>query len=114
MTTTPDAKPLPTWRLAAGILILAAMLTILLLFAPTYVADYRLSRYLRVAVNEQVSDLDFEQGLCAEAARLGLPVTPENLRISSTGSGRSVELRYVVHSQVFAADLHFHSTASTR
>ena len=104
---------LPLWRLISGFAILGALVAVLLWMAPTYVRDYELKRYLRTRALSANSEAELATDIVGKAAGLGLPVRTEDLRITPSGSGFHIDMRYAVHVPVIEADLHFHSSVDS-
>lgn len=107
------ADKLPLWRLIAGVLVLAAMAGVLLALAPVYFENLQLGRYLRTAVADRdTSDQAIQTGILARAKQLGLPVQPDEIKISHPGGKREVQIRYAVEMEFpLQVGLHFHPGA---
>lgn len=118
MTAAVPATRLPAWRLAAGILILAAMFSVLASLAPVYVADYQLKSYFRgVAARPDTlttPDDALRATVVKRAVELGLPLTPADIRITRQDGKVQMEMRYAVHFRIYQVDLHFHTAAGSR
>lgn len=108
---------LPLWRLLSGSAILLALVTILLLLAPVYLADFQLRRYLRQTITEagsiSLTESALRQRLATRARELSLPVDGNQIAITHPGGKTRVEMRYAVRKDfgLYQVDLHFHSGA---
>lgn len=108
---------LPLWRLLSGSAVLVALVTILLLLAPLYLADFRLRQYLRQTMTEagaiSLTEPALRQKLATRARELSLPVDGNQIAITHPGGKIRVEMRYAVHRDfgLYQVDLHFHSGA---
>ena len=111
---------IPRWRIAAGIFVLAGLVFFLALFAPYYFRNLQLQTYVsemthRVAAGPPSDDV-LRTRVVEEARRLSLPVSDDNVRISHTGDGLQVDVRYSVSINLpgYAVKLHFYPGAGSR
>jgi hypothetical protein len=108
---------LPLWRLIAGVSILAALASVLVLLAPVYLANYRFQRLVTgLMASPETSDWDetrFRQRVTAEARELALPVAPGEVVLSQSGGHTRLEIHYPVRRDfgLYQVDLHFHASA---
>ena len=109
-----------TWRIVAGVALLAALLGFCGLLARPYYQNWRLQRYLETVAFEQARRTQptemFVADIAEQSARLGLPVGADQIRITKTESGMFVELRYFVRVDLllYTVDLHFRPAAGAR
>lgn len=111
---------LARWRLAAGIAILAALLGFCALLFQPYLQNWRLQRYLEELAfdpQRQTQGIEVTQAAVAErAARLGLPVRLDQIRVRQNPNGVFLEAAYVVRVELllYTVDLHFRPSAGAR
>ncbi|MEO8597456.1 MAG: hypothetical protein ABI759_29330 [Candidatus Solibacter sp.] len=113
-------KPVPRWRIAAAVLVLAALAGFGILFAPTYIGNLKLQSYVaeitRNVESRNVADEALRQNVLAKARELDLPVKADNVHIiRSTGELR-IDVRYFVRVSLpgYTVDLHFYPGAGSR
>jgi hypothetical protein len=108
------------WRLVLALAVLAALVTFCgLLFGPYY-RNWKLQGFLegiafdagRAANPEGV----FQAEVANEAARLGIPVGSDQIRVSKREQGVYLEARYIVRVDLYlyTVDLHFRPSAGVR
>jgi hypothetical protein len=105
-------------RLAAGILVLAALIGFGLLLIPSYYRNWELQCVLEDTVAETASltrpaDL-LKIDIAREAAEIGLPVSPGQVQVLQTPGRVALQADYFVRIDlaVYTVDLHFHPRAS--
>lgn len=102
-----SAQKLPLWRLITGLAIFALLFTILGLLAPTYIENYRLSRYVR-----SLSPADADETLRTEAVtrahQLGLPLQTNDIEITRASGKPQLHSHYKVKFDLwlYPVDLH--------
>jgi hypothetical protein len=108
------------WRIAVGVGILAALLFFCALLFRPYLQNYRLQAFVEQLAFDQ-NQRQKPEALVAAAvaehgARLGLPVSFDNVRVSKTGSTMYIEVRYFVRVDLtlYTVDLHFRPSAGVR
>ena len=113
-------NPLPRWRIAAGGLVLAALLLLAALFTPVYVRNLKLQSYVdgithRVASDKQ-SDQELRDRILQRAHELDLPVTAGDVHIVRNSDGLRIDVRYAVtiHAPLYRVDMHFYPGAGSR
>jgi hypothetical protein len=111
VSAPPDplaSKTLPRWRLGAGMAVLAAFSSILLLLVPVYLRNQRLQEFLRET--PAASDEVLEQAILNKSRSLGLDITPDHIQIRRPPGGRT-GVRYVIRVTMllYTVDLHFSS-----
>ncbi len=112
MSAPPDplaSKSLPRWRLGAGMAVLAAFSSILLLLVPVYLRNQRLQEFLRET--PAASDEVLEQAILNKSRSLGLDITPDHIQIRHPPGGGRIGVRYVIRVTMllYTVDLHFSS-----
>lgn len=108
------------WRMVAGIAVLLAVAGFGAMLAEPYLQNWKLQTYLESYAYDpaqlKLSDQTVRFAVANEAARLGLPVSPDQVRINRTKDTLYVEVRYSVHVDLYAytVDLHFRPSAGVR
>jgi hypothetical protein len=106
-----------TARLIAGAAVLALLGVIAVLLIPPYAANWRLQSYLNdfaddaAASHKSVGIVRSE--VLNAAAALGLPVTSDDVQVTSTPTGVRIDVLYIVHVDLagYTIDLHFRPQA---
>ena len=113
-------KPLPRWRVAAGCLVLAALVFFAFLFAPIYIRNLKLQNYVdglthRVGSGQQ-SDEVLRGWILQKAHQLDLPVTGDNVHIYRTADGLRIDVQYAVavSAPFYRVSIHFYPGAGSR
>jgi hypothetical protein len=106
---TPGEK-LPVWRLISGLGVLGLLLLVAMVIAPVYIANYRLTQYVRTLAAQpdanRTPDETFRAEIADRAHELHLPLHPADITVKHEG-GR-VQLQVANYkAQVYHADLHF-------
>ncbi len=118
-------NPVPRWRIAAAVFVLAALLGFGVLFAPTYLGNLKLQTYVaeitRRVDSQNESDEALRQNVLKKAQELGLPVKADNVHIVRSQGDRSngglrIDVRYFVRVSLpgYTVDLHFYPGAGSR
>jgi len=103
-----------------GIAIIAALLFFCALLFRPYLQNYRLQAFVEQLAFDQNQQKQPEALIAASvaehAARLGLPVSFDNVRVSKSGSTMYIEVRYFVRVDLalYTVDLHFRPSAGVR
>jgi hypothetical protein len=111
-----------SWRIALGIAVLAALVAFGVLLTGPYYRNWQLQRYLEetafAAEPQPPRATDLVAASVAEtAARLGIPVRTEQIRVTRAAEGGLyLEARYVVRVDLllYTVDLHFRPSAGVR
>ena len=113
-------KPVPRWRIAAAVMVLAALLGFGVLFVPIYADNLKLQTYVdeitrRVDIQKQ-PDEALRQMVLNKAHELDLPVKADNVHIIRSPEGLRIDVRYFVRVTLpgYTVDLHFYPGAVTR
>ena len=121
MTSEPaiESVPLPLWRAVAGLGALAALVGVLLLLAPSYVENYRLTGRLKTTVataTPSVSEDDLRTAVLGEANAMHVPVLPGDVKVEHPGGKLEVQVKYVIQKSLgpYQVDLHFHPSARAK
>jgi formate hydrogenlyase subunit 3/multisubunit Na+/H+ antiporter MnhD subunit len=103
----------PRWRLAAGILVLAALGFFAAVLAPIYLRNFQFHEFLsglahNLETRERSGDALLGMVL-AKARSLNLPVTASEVQITRTGEEVRIVVRYVVKVDLpaYTVELHF-------
>jgi len=108
------------WRLAAGFLIIAILISFCALLAKPYWLNWKLQQYVEQAAfdpgRQNLPPEVFLADVADYAARLGLPVSTEQIRVTRSEAGVYIEVRYFVRVDLFlyTVDLHFRPSAGAR
>jgi hypothetical protein len=104
----------PRWRLAAGVLVLAALGLFAAVLTPIYVRSLRFHEFVsslphHVAMRDGSGDALLRDMVLAKARSLSLPVTASNVQIIRTGGEVRIVVRYVVKVDLpgYMVELHF-------
>jgi hypothetical protein len=103
----------PRWRLAAGVLVLAALGLFTAVLAPIYLRNFRFHEFvsgLTHNVETRERSGDALKGMVLTKARsLNLPVTASDVQITRTGEEVRIAVRYVVKVDLpgYTVELHF-------
>ena len=110
-------KPVPRWRIAAAIAVLAALLGFGALFAPIYAHNLELQNYVaEITQNVSAPETTLLQQVVDKARSLDLPVTADNVHITHSPEGTRIDVRYFVRVTLpgYTVDLHFYPGAGSR
>ena len=113
-------NPVPKWRIAAAVLVLAALLGFGALFAPIYAHNLKLQTYVeeitRRVDSQNQPDEALRQNVLNKAHELDLPVKADNVHITHSPEGLRIDVRYFVRVTVpgYTVDLHFYPGAGSR
>ena len=112
MSDTVDGNPssrIPSWRIAAGAAVLAALLLIGILLTPVYLRNLELEKFLRE--HPPASDERLRQLILDKGHSLGLNIMPDHLNIRRSAAGGRNQVHYVVRARLplYSIDLHFSS-----
>ncbi len=105
------------WRILAGSAILALLAAFAALTAPHYLRNERFQEVLRQmtleAENRNAPPDILRARVAEQAARLGLHVGPEQVRVRASPQHLEIQVRYAVTVDlaVYTVDLHFHPSA---
>jgi hypothetical protein len=113
-------NPVPRWRIAAAIAVLAALLGFGIMFAPIYLGNLELQTYVseitRTVDNKNQPDEALRQNVLNKARELDLPVKADNVHIMRSPEGLRIDVRYFVRVTIpgYTVDLHFYPGAGSR
>ncbi len=113
-------NPVPRWRIAAAVLVLAALLGFGAMFAPIYAGNLKLQTYVaeiaRRVESRNQPDEALRQNVLNKARELDLPVKADNVQIMRSPDGLRIDVRYFVRVTVpgYTVDLHFYPGAGSR
>lgn len=108
------------WRVALAIAIVLAFAGFCTLLAAPYYRNWQLQSYLEGkafdAATAQHSEPVIRAEIAEKAAALGIPVPPDQIRVTRSRSGVYLEARYSVRVDLalYTVDLHFRPTAGVR
>lgn len=103
-----------------AVVILGGLLGFLAMFAPIYVRNQELQKYVsdltRPVENAQKSDDLLRTLVIDKAHRLNLPVAADNVHIMRAADGLHIDVRYFVRVDLpgYTVDLHFYPGAGSR
>ena len=113
-------NPVPRWRIAAAIAVLAALLGFGVLFAPIYAGNLKLQSYVAEITHRVDSqnqpDEALRHNVLNKARELDLPVRADNVQITHLPDGLRIDVRYFVRVTLpgYTVDLHFYPGAGSR
>jgi hypothetical protein len=105
------------WRVTAGAAILLLLAAFGVLLIPHYLRNMEFQRSLEAmaqdAENRNTPDEVVEVRVVDRAARLGLAIRPEQVRLHRSGERLRIEVRYAVPIDLpfYTVDLHFRASA---
>ena len=113
-------NPVPRWRIAAAVAVLAALLGFGAMFAPIYLDNLKLQTFVaeitrRVDSKDQ-PDEALRQNVLNKARELDLPVKADNVHIIRSPESLRIDVRYFVRVNLpgYTVDLHFYPGAGSR
>ena len=117
-------NPVPRWRIAAAIFVLAALAGFGALFTPIYLDNLKLQSYVAELTRrpESVGQPDdaLRQSVVTKAIQLELPVKADNVHINRepgvVPGNLRIAVRYFVRVNLpgYTVDLHFNPSAVSR
>ena len=113
-------NPVPRWRIAAALAVLAALLGFGVLFTPIYLDNLKLQSFVaelkRRAESQGQTDDALRQTVLTRAIQLDLPVKPDNVHIDRRPDELRIDVRYFVRVNLpgYTVDLHFYPGAGSR
>ena len=113
-------NPVPRWRTAAALAVLAALLGFGVLFAPIYAGNLKLQTYVAEITHrvdsKSETDETLRQNVLNKAHELDLPVKADNVHIIRSPEGLRIDVRYFVRVTLpgYTVDLHFYPGAGSR
>jgi len=113
-------KPLPGWRIAAALVVVAGLALFGVKVGPIYLHNLELQTFVGAltARPDNLSQTDERlRGQVLEKARvLNLPVQADNVKIVRRDSTVRIDVRYIVRVDLpgYTVDLHFYPGAGSR
>ena len=113
-------NPVPRWRIAAAVMVLAALLGFGAMFAPIYAGNLKLQSYVEEITHRVDSqsqpDETLRQNVLNKAHELDLPVKADNVQINRSPDGLRIDVRYFVRVTLpgYTVDLHFYPGAGSK
>lgn len=106
------SKPVPAWRIGAGLIVLGCLSLIGVLLIPVYLRNLELEKFLRET--PPASDEMLRRAILDKSHALGLSIPADHLQIRRSPAGPRVDVRYVVNVSLplYTVDLHFSSSVS--
>lgn len=104
-------------RVAAGVLVLAALAAVGIVLIPPYAANWKMQRYLNELIDDPATAAQPPEAVrnqvLAKAASLGLPLTSPDVQVLPSHNALRIDALYVVHVDVagYTVDLHFRPAA---
>jgi hypothetical protein len=108
------------WRLAAGGIILSALVLAAVFLAPSYIRNIRLQQFLADMVQQpetyDIPPAMVQARVANAAAQLGIPVSPSQVKVTREGNSLLIEVRYFVRVDLplYTVDLHFRARGGGR
>lgn len=106
--------------MAAGAVVLAALVYVAVLFAPLYIRNLKLQSYVDGLThrggNDMPADAVLRRLVLDEAGSLDLPVSDANVHILHTAEGLRIDVSYEVNvrAPLYQVNLHFYPGAGSR
>ncbi|HLG99952.1 MAG TPA: DUF4845 domain-containing protein [Bryobacteraceae bacterium] len=100
-------------RVAAGILVLLALVGVALVLLPPYASNWRFQRYLNQLADDPATASappdEVQAKITREAQSLGLPLAAHDVQITRSQNAIRIDALYVVHVDIigYTVDLHF-------
>lgn len=119
-TATSSSPGVPAWRLAAGGLVLLALMALGVVLTPIYLRNLQFQHYVEDLADRpetrKSTDETIRANVVERAGELNLPVHMDDIHVVRTAESLRVNTRYVVHVNllVYAVDLHFYPGAGSR
>ncbi len=113
-------NPLPRWRIAAAVLVLAGLALLAAKIGPMYFHNLQLQNFVHDLAanpdNRSKPDSLLRGQVLDKARALKLPVTPDNVQIARTPDALHIDVRYIVRVDLpgYTVDLHFYPGAGSR
>ena len=113
-------KPLPRWRIAAALVVVAGLALFGVKVVPIYIHNLQLQSFVgTLAVrpeNLSTNDDLLRAQVLQQAHALDLPVQPGDVRIVRSGDVLRIDVRYIVRVDLpgYTVDLHFYPGAGSR
>lgn len=113
-------SPVPRWRIAAAIFVLALLVFFLAMFAPYYLRNLELQNFVseitRRVENQTKSDDVLRTWVVERARQLELPITEDEVHITHPLDGMRIDIRYFIKVDVpgYTVNLHFYPGAGSR
>ena len=113
-------NPVPRWRIAAAVLVLAALLGFGALLVPIYADNLKLQTYVEEITRRVDSQKQPDEArrwiVLNKAHELDLPVKEDNVHIIRSSEGLRIDVRYFVRVTLpgYTVDLHFYPGAGSR
>jgi hypothetical protein len=101
-------------RTAAGAILAAGLVSVLVVLVPSYRKNSRFQEYLEQAVTRPGPPAILKTDIVNRAAQMGLPLRDDDVRITEKpGNHLRVDIVYVdrVDLKLYTVDLHFHPSA---
>ena len=113
-------KPLPRWRIAAALVVVAGLALFGVKVVPIYIHNLQLQSFVGALTarpeNLSKSDELLRGQVLDRAHVLDLPVQPGNVQIVHSGGAVRIDVRYIVRVDLpgYTVDLHFYPGAGSR
>jgi hypothetical protein len=113
-------NPVPRWRIAAAVLILAGLVFFLATFAPYYLRNLKMQSFVseitRQVENKANSDEVLRAWVLEKARQLELPITEDEVHVTHPLDGLRIDVRYFVKIDVpgYTVNLHFYPGAGSQ
>jgi hypothetical protein len=109
----------PKWRIAAGVLVLAALVLFGATLVPLYYRNYQFQHFVSAATqrveNHTKSDDLLREWVVDKAVSLDLPVKAGDVHIRRSPEGLRIDVLYLVRVDLwgYTVNLHFHPGAGS-
>ena len=112
-------RPVPRWRIAAAILVIAGLVGLAAMLAPVYIHNLELQNFVSDLASRSdtpaKSDDLLRTWVVDKAHDLDLPIKPESVRILRSSEGMRIDVRYQVRVDIpgYTVNLHFYPGAGS-
>ena len=116
MSGLEDPAPshrVPAWRIAAAVMVLAALGLMGATLVPVYLHNFELERFLRQT--QPSSEEALRKTIIDKGRDLGLDIVPDRLQIRRAPGASRIDVHYVVRVSLplYTVDLHFSSNTGS-
>jgi hypothetical protein len=104
-------------RVIAGLAVLGALAAIGVVLVPPYAANWKLQRYINGLIDDPALAAQPSSAIQAQvagkAASLGLPLRPEDVKVTLGENAFRIDALYLVHVDIagYSVELHFRPAA---
>jgi hypothetical protein len=118
--TSPGLNPVPRWRIAAALVVLALLAAFLIVLAPAYYRNLQLQRSVaeitQNVANQAKPDDTIRLLVLNRTQELDLPIAADNVHINRSQRKLRIDVGYFVRVAFpgYTVDLHFHPASASQ